>query len=542
MARWPRAEGLPRRITTSDAGQRPSAIRPSAKGQLCLLLIIVALFPAGSAGSQATPYVPNDDIAYHYIDALMARGLFRGLPAMERPYHAGRLRAALDSARAEPHGRVTASYMDALSESLQRFELRRASDTSARIPFRAKATFDIYTTAQTSSHRDLMRADWNEDIEPAAAGYFVMGGGHLAGAVRAILDPRLNEDPEFSSKKDRAIAGRTEDAYLAGQWKYAEAAYGRVARSWGPHAFSGLLLGDDAYTYDHLYARVGTERIHISTVIAKLENYILAPGFESSRYFSVHRLAFNRGAWELGLSEAYLYTGVGRGLEFSLLNPLNVYGLSWKNERTDGNLSFGGDFAWKSRRFGVWSAQVLLDDIQIDRCDTVCAEPSSYGLTFSAEGIPLAGEQRGFASYTRVSNLAYRTPNVSERYSSYLVGLGRGSSDYDEVRVGLDLALVPRTPLKLYLAKRRQGQGDYRAPFPPLSEYGTTAGFLSGNVWTVSRIGASGAAVIGRDFQLTADAGVNWNRNRFNVVGQDDKQFEGRLKATWVPRWLIRFD
>jgi hypothetical protein len=26
------------------------------------------------------------------------------------------------------------------------------------------------------------------------------------------------------------------------------------------------------------------------------------------------------------------------------------------------------------------------------------------------------------------------------------------------------------------------------------------------------------------------------------VVGQDDKQLEGRLKAIWVPRWLIRFD
>ena len=263
------------------------------------------------------------------------------------------------------------------------------------------------------------------------------------GSVRAILDPRLNDDPEFSSKKDRAIAGRTEDAYLGGEWKYAQAAYGRVARSWGPTQFSGLLLGDDAYTYDHLFARVGTERIHISTVIAKLENYILSPGVESSRYFSTHRLAFNRGRFEGGLSEAFLYTGVGRGLEFSLLNPLNVYGLSWKNERTDGNLSFGGDFAFKSARFGTYSTQVLLDDIQIDECDTVCNEPSSYGYTFSAEGIPLTGEQRLFASYTRVSNLAYHTPNISERYSIYLVGLGRGFSDYDEVRAGIDLAIIP---------------------------------------------------------------------------------------------------
>lgn len=472
----------------------------------------------------------------------MSRGLLGGLSALERPYQVGRVRSALDSASARQHGRISATYIDALSQAIRRFELRKPSDSTDRIPFRAKATFDVYATAQTSSLRELMRADWNEDLDPAAAGYFVMGGGHLAGAVRAMLDPKLNADPEFSSKKDRAIAGRTEDAYLSGQWKYAEAAYGRVARSWGPWGFSGLLLGDDVYTYDHLYAKVGTDRVHISTVIAKLENYILSPGVESSRYFSVHRLAFNRGALEGGLSEAFLYTGVGRGLEFSLLNPLNVYGLSWKNERTDGNLSFGGDFAWKSGRFGTYSAQLLLDDIQVDKCDTVCKEPSSYGYTLSAEGLPMIGEQRIFASYTRVSNLAYHTPNISERYSSYLVGLGRGFSDYDELRAGADLAIIPRTPLRVYVAHRRQGQGDYRGPYPQPADYATTPGFLSGNIWTVSRIGLSGASVLGRDFQITADGGINWNTNRFNVVDQDDTQFEGRVKATWVPRWLIRFD
>ena len=493
-----------------------------------------------AAGAQATPYLPADDISYQYVDALMARGLLRSLSTLERPYHAGDVRAALDSAAKQNNGPVTDSYIESLGTALRRFELRRARDTTDRIPFRAKATFDVYATAQTSGLRELMRADWEEGVHPAAAGYFVMGGGHLAASVRAILDPRLNSDPEFSSKKDRDIAGRTEDAYLSGQWKYARAAFGRVARSWGPTQFSGLLLGDDAYTYDHLYARVGTDRVHISTVLARLENYVIAPGTETSRYFSVHRLGFRRGDWEGGLSESYLYTGVHRGLEFSLVNPLNVFGLSWKNERTDGNLSFGGDLSWRSP-VGILSTQVLLDDIQIDKCDTICNEPSSYGFTFSAEGIPLAGEQKLFASYTRVSHLAYHTPNVSERYSSYLVGLGRGFSDYDEVRAGVDLALLPRTPLRVYAAHRRQGQGDYRGPYPAVADYATTPGFLRGNVWTVKRVGLTGASMYGRDIQVTADVGVNWNTSRFSVVGSNDKQFEGRLKAIWVPRWLIPF-
>lgn len=504
--------------------------------------LLIIILPAG-AKAQASPYVPTDDISYKYVDALLARGLFGGLSVLERPYHAARIRAAIDSARAREPGRVVSSYLDALSQTIAKYELRKASDNGAtRAPFRAKASFDFYGTAETSSLRELMLADWNEEVKPGVAGYFVMGGGHLAASVRAILDNRLNVDPEFAGRKDRSIAGRTEDAYIGGQWKYAEAAFGRVGRSWGPAGFSGLQLGNDAYTYDHLYSRFGIEKIHLSTVIARLENYVLSPGVESSRYFSTHRLAFNRGRFEGGLSESFLYSGVGRGIEFSLVNPFNVYALSWRNERTDGNLSFGGDIAYRSGKAGTYSAQLLVDDIQIDRCDTVCHEPSAYGLTVSAEGIPLIGDQRAFASYTRVSNLAYRTPNVAERYAVYNVGLGRGWSDYDELRAGLDLALVPRAPLRVYGAYRRQGQGDYRLPYPPESLFSDTPETFAGVVWKTARFGLSGAATVGRDFALSADVGFNHSLNRFHNAGLTASKFEGRAKVVWIPRWLIRFD
>jgi hypothetical protein len=518
--------------------------------------LALALAPA-SASSQASPYLPIDDIAYKYVDALMSRGVLKNLSLLERPYAVGRVRASIDSARGmtqdcylngcsslkSNHSRVIDSYLNALSTAIRRYELRKNTEPpGARIPFRAKASFDFYATAQTSSLRELMLADWHDDVKPGIAGYFVMGGGHLAASVRAILDNRLNTDPEFAGRKDRSIAGRAEDGYIGGQWKYAEAAFGRVARSWGPVGFSGLQLGSDAYTYDHLYSRFGTERIHLSTVIAKLDNYVLSPGVESSRYFSTHRLAFKRGSWEGGLSESFLYSGVGRGLEFSLVNPFNVYALSWRNEKTDGNLSFGGDVAWHSRKIGSYSAQLLIDDIQIDRCDTVCHEPSSYGFTLSADGIPAVGDQRLFASYTRVSNLAYHTPTVGERYASYSVGLGRGFSDYDEIKAGVDVAFIPRTPLKLYAAYRRQGEGDYRLPYPDKADYATTPGIFAGTVWKTARFGVSGATMVGRDFELIGDAGVNRSVNRFHIDGLRDTNFEGRARIVWVPRWLIPFD
>jgi hypothetical protein len=493
--------------------------------------------------AQAAPYLPVDDISYNYVDALMSRGLLQGLSVMERPYLVSRVRAGVDSAMAVRQSPIVRSYLEALSTSMHRYELTRASDsTNKKIPFRAHATFDVFATSQTSARRELMLADTMNATEPGATGYFVMAGGHMAGAVRVALDNRLNTDPEFTGRKDRKIAGRTEDAYLSGQWKYAQLDFGRVGRSWGPIGFSGLQVGDDAYTYDHLYGRVGTDRFHVTTVLARLENYVLSPGVESSRYFSVHRLGIHHGRFEGGLSEGYLYTGVHRGLEFSLLNPLNVFGLSWRNERTDGNLNFGADASWRTASTGTYSAELLLDDIQIDKCDSICHEPSSYGLTLTAEGIPLIGDQRLFASYTRVSNLAYHTPNVAETYASYGVGLGRGYSDYDELRAGVDLALVPRVPLKLYAAHRRQGEGDYRNPYPPVADYSITPGIFAGNLWTINRVGLSGAATVGRDFQIQGDAGVNQNSTRMHIPGYDLTEFEGRVRVAWSPRWFIRFD
>ncbi len=508
--------------------------------------LVAAMIAPRRSGAQASPYLPVDDIAYTYVDALIARGVLGGLSSLERPYSVARVRAALDSAAldttaAAELGTVLRSYVETLHRAIQRYELGKPDDpASAKPPFRAKATFDIYATAQSSSRQELMNADARSNIKPGMAGYFVFGGGHLAGSVRALLDNRLNTDPEFPGRKDRKIAGRTEDGYIRGQWKYAELTFGRVARSWGPRGLSGLQLGDEAYTYDHLYGLAGTDRVHISTVIARLDNYVLGPGLETSRYFSIHRLAVNRGRFEGALSEAFVYSGVGRGLEFSLINPLNVYGLTWRNEKIDGNLNFGAEATFRSTA-GTFAAHVLLDDIQIDECDTVCTEPSSYGLTLTAEGLPLARDHRLFASYTRVSNLAYHTPNIGERYAIYSVGLGRGYSDYDELRMGADIALLRGAPIRVYLARRRQGEGDYRKPYPQNSAFNRTAGFLSGTVWTTNRIGLSGSLISG-DVQVTGDAGINQNTNRANRPGNDINVFEGRVKVIWVPRWLVTFE
>lgn len=518
--------------------------------------VLVALSVPTAVAAQASPYVPLDDVAYLYIDALTARGELRQLLSNERPYTVAAVREALASSRRRLESGPLQSYADALERSLVKttVEGARARLTGQgsrqrprRDAFGARLSGAFYGIIQSSGRRELMLADDLNSFDPGIAGRLVLAGGPLVGMLRVIGDTRLNDDPEFAGRKDRDIGGRTEDGYLSAQWRYGELFLGRAARNWGPSTMPGLIIGSYAYSYDHLYGRFGTPRVHFASLFAKLDSDPLGGGRISNRYVAAHRLAGRIGPVEIGISESILMSGEGRAVEVGMLNPLNIYALSWRNEKLDGNLMVGADAAVRTRRLGNWSGEILIDDLQIDRCDAVCEEPSSYGLTVSAEGLPLLGSQKWFASYTSVSSLTYRTPVYSERYASFDVGLGRGFSDYDELRIGLDLAVVPRIPLKLYAAHRRQGAGDYRSAFPDTSQYATTRGFLIRNTATIARIGLSGGGSIGRGFELTADVGINrTEHDQANgtthpawATTDDRTGFEGRVRIGWEPGWTL---
>ena len=514
-------------------------------GRVALVLAAAAWLVAvpSRSGAQASAYVPLDDIAYTYIDALMARRVLSDLSMLERPYTERAVRIAIDSARAREPGPVIGSYLDALYGAVEKYAVRPGdSDTLAAQTFRARGSGDVYLTAQTSGRRELMLSDRLRKLRPGGALRLVMAGGAVVGFTRTLIDSRLNVDPEFAGRKDRKLAGRTEDGYVGGQWKYGELTFGRVGRNWGPPTLYGLMLGNYAYTYDHLYGLIGTDKIHWSTVIARLDNLVPPAGPpEIQRYFSIHRLALHLGNWDFAGTESYVYSGVSRGFEPTLANPFNIFGLSWRNERQDGNLGLGGEVAVRTDRFGTLAGQLFIDDLQIDRsCNPDCKQPSSYALTLAAEGLPLPGDQRWFTSYTRVSNLAYRNKNPAEDYEVFGVGLARGFSDYDEVKVGVDLALVPRTPLRVSVAHRRQGEGSYNLPYPAPADYATTPGMFSGVVMGVTRVALSGASRW-RDFELSGDIGVNHNTNDLHVTGATHTAFEGRVKFAVEPRLSISF-
>jgi hypothetical protein len=328
-----------------------------------------------------------------------------------------------------------------------------------------------------------------------------------------------------------------QDGYVDARWKYGEIFVGREGRNSGPTMFDGLLLGNYTYSYDHIWGKIGIPQINMETLVTRLNDEFFGDT-AVQRYFSWHRLGSHIGPLELALTESIVYGRPGQGFDLHYVNPFGLYYFSEINEEQGGqnaNKMVGFQGAWRSP-VGNFSLEGYIDDIQaFGGCkgmERECKKPPSGGWTIQADGIPLKGDQRLFVAYTLISNLSYRTfEQPWTDYASYDIALGRGFTDYDEVRAGVDLAAIPDVPLKIYGAFSRQGQGDYRIPFPAVDSFPKVPTFLSGVVSHVYRGGVSGAVSLPW-LDVSGDIGINHISNYQHVVGVDKTLFAGRVVVT----------
>lgn len=496
-------------------------------------LCIAALVCATRMQAQ-NALLPLDDLAYTYIDALQARGQLRSLPMIERPYTVGAVRAAVTEARGTLRDHGTRRWLDEIMAAVDKY----APGVTAADSGVFAASLAGYGVAQTSGTRDLMQSDRVNTFAPGFTVRALLASGPFTGALRVLADRRMRVDPEFPGRKDRAVSARTEDGYLGVTSRFATLQVGRIGRSWALPGQLGLMVSNGAYTYDHAYLQLGTEKLHLSTVIARLDDERLnfVTDTMAQRYFTAHRLAVRVGGVEAGISESVIYGGVARGFQPNLSNPVSPAFLAQYSDGDKINVAFGADVLWRARSGVMIGGQIYLDDFQIDTCD-LCGEPPGIAATFTADGLPLPSGARGFASYTRVTSLTYRAPDRFERYTSRSVGLGQRNSDFDEVKAGIDVGPVLPAPVRVYLAYRRQGAGDYREPYPAIDQRDSWPTIFEGVVVKTFRIAASSAVRLGEATEVSADAGINHSANDRRVPGASKTRFEGRIRVALEPSW-----
>lgn len=497
-------------------------ISPPMRARLLWLLLFAT---APVSAQEASPYVPLQHWAMPYVEQLIATGVLVDPTPLTRPLKQADLVRALEAVD-------TLQVNDATYATIRRLLAEFRPEGHGP---RYRVDADAGIAAATYVVRDPL--ELGRGVPPRPYGPSRMLG--TAGAVLQIQfgpgiavthpyeDTRLRFDPDWYDTRGNGL--RAAEAYLDGQWRYAEVFFGILDRNWGPSGIQGLLLSDNPYNLDHFAIAVGPRRVQLQAIVTELDPGTDSAGAPVNRYMMQHRLYVHpHGRWTIAAWEGTVWEGVGRQPEPWYLNVLNLAYLV-RGYRGTGNVKsfFGTDV---ERRGAVTLfGQFLLGDIHINRGTPDELKPASYGFTTGAKG-----GFRGTAwtlFYTQVANFTYREMDTLRVPLFHSLGTGRNFDDYDQATAKLGILTRPGVLLEPEVTVLRQGQGDPRLTYPPVPTWPTSPVIFQGVVERTIRL-ALGGSFERRGWGVVANGGVHLVHNAGHVTGATATHFVGSVGLT----------
>lgn len=280
-----------------------------------------------------------------------------------------------------------------------------------------------------------------------------------------LLDERTADNPEYSGKKWRGLAGEVETAFMAYSGRNFDILFGRFGSFWGP-ASQSLVLSSTAKPMDACSFRLRWGKLHFAYQLGKLNRLVGeadAKGIFENRYFAGHRIDLRLfDNLNIGLFETIIFGGAGRNLEFSYLNPLLFFHAVQLNEDVNDNTFLGLDICYYlGNRYKIFG-QILIDDYQIDDKSQGDNEPDEVGFILGFHSLDLFDLFDLNAEYLRITN---RTYNQNQKRNIYvnrgeLIGHSFGP-DGDRVSLSLDKWFEYKRKVSLNLSYQRKGEGRY---------------------------------------------------------------------------------
>lgn len=551
-----------------------------------LVLALLCLFPGtgpvgaaaqDSGGSDAppfvaSPYLPVDHPAVPVVERWIARGWIDDLSPLTRPWRRADVRRAVrdlpvDRLRSSDRGwrqRLLVELGPGSSTSADR--ARRRPGAASRQPSGdrgpdgsdpgawLRGRFSAGAVYRSQLHRDLLRPELDG---PASEGQalerlFVEADGRagpVVAAFRAGRDGYYTEDPQFPDGRvvpetrlppfDEGKL-RVEEAYLGLQSRYADVAFGRVYRNWGPPGTDGLLRSDYAYSWDELGYRVGTDRLSLSGTFSALGDFPR----DTARWFSAHRLEAR--PWPdlaVTVTEAAIHGGPSEPLDFTFVNPLGIWHLSQNGDGVPPANVVGEVEVWWRASPGVVLYGILLADAtnSPEGSDESCCQ---MGGTLGLELPSLVPATTLRLRATALQSLAYRTRLPWEEWAVGGLGIGRDKADLylltaEGVWTGRPgLILRPRLDVQL-----RGEASEYHGRLrPPAGELPDVPRILSGRTETTVRAALAGrwtvAGVRPFEVDLEWDLGVDLIDAYRHDPTDDRSAFVGTVRLVASTPWL----
>lgn len=357
-----------------------------------------------------------------------------------------------------------------------------------------------------------------------------------------LLDEELADDPSYTGKKWRGLAGDVDQAFVRYESDVFALTAGRFVSFWGPRR--SLIVGSHQ-KLDGLQYTLKWGRASISYRLNQLDG--LDPESDSTatfepRYFAAHRFDLHLAEnFRLGLFETVVFGGPGREIDFFYLNPLIFFHGSQLNEDYNDNTTVGLDFDYFPRDGLKLYGQWLVDDIQLDNKTRGDNEPNEFGVLLGGYWADAVTNFDLRVEYTAVTNWTFNQMFERNRYLNDGEPLGaiRGN-DYDEIALAAIYWWRSDVATRLNLGYVRQGEGRINAPFTnPWSEVDNYAEpFPTGIVQKTLAASLRVQAFVYRKAYVDAEAGADFIDNLDHIDGHSETRpfFKVRLSVFALSR------
>ncbi|MBN1998401.1 hypothetical protein JW935_12660 [candidate division KSB1 bacterium] len=294
---------------------------------------------------------------------------------------------------------------------------------------------------------------------------------------RTVSDQNMKHDPLYHGDTGEWLQGRPETAYVLFRYRALDFFAGRISRNFGIGGEPGLILSDNPYSFDHAGFSLSAKKVRFSFYTTRLNDMNSIDVQNDSVY------AINKRYWviqrgdimlrdnlHLGLAQAATYGGRDRTFESYFLNPMGLYYVMQRNNKSQLSGFWAVDIRWKPASKWTLYGQFLIDDIIVNNetgQNDRAKHPDRLGVlvkTILCDPAGLTGVQL-FLSYARVWNWTYTSYRSFENYIYYQKSMGYPQNAVENIRLSADVFSRPPFIFHLEGGYKRHGDVDLLLPF-----------------------------------------------------------------------------